>query len=103
MCGISGIAFSSRSGRDVNEATLVRMRDVLRHRGPDDAGLFIEGPVGLAHRRLSIIDLALGHQPMPNGDGSLQIVFNGKYTITPTTGRVWRLVGTCLRRIPIRR
>ena len=78
MCGISGIAFGSRSSRVVSEATLVRMRDVLRHRGPDDAGLFIEGPVGLAHRRLSIVDLALGHQPMPNEDGSLQIVFNGE-------------------------
>jgi asparagine synthase (glutamine-hydrolysing) len=78
MCGISGIAFSSRSGRDVNEVLLVRMRDVLRHRGPDDAGLFIEGSVGIAHRRLSIVDLTMGHQPMPNEDGSLQIVFNGE-------------------------
>ena len=78
MCGINGIALSSRSGREVDEATLIRMRDVLWHRGPDDAGLFIEGPVGIAHRRLSIVDLALGHQPMPNEDGSLQIVFNGE-------------------------
>jgi asparagine synthase (glutamine-hydrolysing) len=54
------------------------MRDVLRHRGPDDAGLFIEGPIGLAHRRLSIVDLATGHQPMSNGDGSIQIVYNGE-------------------------
>ncbi len=78
MCGINGIAFSSRSSRQVDQSTLVRMRDVLRHRGPDDAGLFIEGPVGIAHRRLSIVDLAMGHQPMPNEDGSLQIVFNGE-------------------------
>lgn len=78
MCGISGIAFSGRSSREADEATLVRMRDILHHRGPDDAGLFIEGPVGIAHRRLSIVDLALGHQPMPNEDGSLQIVFNGE-------------------------
>ena len=78
MCGINGIAFSSQSSREVDEATLIRMRDVLHHRGPDDAGLFIEGPVGIAHRRLSIVDLALGHQPMPNEDGSLQIVFNGE-------------------------
>jgi len=62
----------------VSEALLLRMRDVLRHRGPDDAGIFIEGPVGLAHRRLSIVDLATGHQPMANEDGSLQIVFNGE-------------------------
>src|SRR5882724_448283 len=78
MCGISGIAYSPRRASQVNEALLVRMRDVLRHRGPDDAGLFIEGPVGLAHRRLSIVDLAAGHQPMPNEDGSIQIVFNGE-------------------------
>jgi asparagine synthase (glutamine-hydrolysing) len=78
MCGINGIVFSSRSGRSVAEDVLVRMRDVQHHRGPDDSGLFIEGPVGLAHRRLSIVDLATGHQPMTNEDGSLQIVFNGE-------------------------
>jgi asparagine synthase (glutamine-hydrolysing) len=78
MCGINGIALSSRSTRQLDEATLVRMRDVLRHRGPDDAGFFLEGPVGLAHRRLSIVDLATGHQPMTNEDGSLKIVFNGE-------------------------
>ena len=78
MCGISGICLSSRRTSNVNEAVLVRMRDVLQHRGPDDAGLFIEGPVGLAHRRLSIVDLATGHQPMGNEDGSLQIVYNGE-------------------------
>jgi asparagine synthase (glutamine-hydrolysing) len=54
------------------------MRDVLRHRGPDDAGIFIEGPIGIAHRRLSIVDLATGHQPMANEDGLLRIVFNGE-------------------------
>jgi asparagine synthase (glutamine-hydrolysing) len=49
------------------------------HRGPDDEGLFVEGPVGLGHRRLSIIDLtSAGHQPMTNEDGSLQVVFNGE-------------------------
>jgi asparagine synthase (glutamine-hydrolysing) len=78
MCGISGIAHSARRASDVSEAVLLRMRDILRHRGPDDAGLFVEGPVGLAHRRLSIVDLAAGHQPMANGDGSLRIVFNGE-------------------------
>ncbi len=78
MCGINGIALSSRRGSAVSETTLVRMRDVLQHRGPDDAGLYIEGPIGLAHRRLSIVDLASGHQPMSNEDGSLKIVFNGE-------------------------
>ena len=78
MCGINGIALSSRRAQRVDEAVLVRMRDVLHHRGPDDAGLFIDGPIGLAHRRLSIVDLATGHQPMTNEDGSLKIVFNGE-------------------------
>jgi len=54
------------------------MRDILYHRGPDDAGLFVDNSVGLAHRRLSIVDLSAGHQPMPNEDGSVQIVFNGE-------------------------
>ncbi len=78
MCGISGIVYSRQSSREVSKSILVRMRDVLQHRGPDDAGLFIEGPVGLAHRRLSIVDLSLGHQPMTNEDGTLQIIFNGE-------------------------
>ena len=78
MCGINGIALSSRSGRSVDESTLTRMRDVLRHRGPDDAGVFLEGPIGLGHRRLSIVDLAAGHQPISNEDGSLKIVYNGE-------------------------
>jgi asparagine synthase (glutamine-hydrolysing) len=54
------------------------MRDVLEHRGPDDYGIFIDGNVGLGHRRLSIVDVAAGHQPMINEDGSLHIVYNGE-------------------------
>lgn len=57
---------------------LVRMREVQRHRGPDGAGLWVEGPVGLAHRRLAIVDVAGGHQPMANEDESIWIVFNGE-------------------------
>ncbi len=78
MCGINGIAFSSRSGRRVERVALESMRDVLTHRGPDDYGIFIDGPVGLGHRRLSIVDVAAGHQPMTNEDGALQIVYNGE-------------------------
>src|SRR5918998_1968870 len=78
MCGINGIALSSRSGRVVSAGLVERMRDVLTHRGPDDDGLFVEGSVGLGHRRLSIVDVAAGHQPMTNEDGSLQIVYNGE-------------------------
>jgi asparagine synthase (glutamine-hydrolysing) len=78
MCGINGIAFSSRSGRTVDVRVLERMRDVIRHRGPDDEGIFVDGRVGLGHRRLSIVDVAAGHQPMTNEDGSLRIIYNGE-------------------------
>src|SRR3989442_4857023 len=54
------------------------MRDVLRHRGPDGAGLWIDGPVGLGHRRLAIVDVAGGHQPMANEDQTAWIVFSGE-------------------------
>jgi len=57
---------------------LLLMRDVITHRGPDDAGIFIDDHAGLAHRRLSIVDLAAGHQPLGNEDGSIQVVFNGE-------------------------
>ena len=78
MCGINGIALSSRSGRSLDGSVLERMRDVIMHRGPDDVGIFIDGNVGLGHRRLSIVDVASGHQPMTNEDGALQITYNGE-------------------------
>ena len=77
MCGIAGIVqFDSYA--TVDAARLRRMRDVLTHRGPDGEGMFISGPVGLAHRRLSIIDVAGGQQPMSNEDGTVTLVFNGE-------------------------
>jgi len=78
MCGINGIAFSSRSRRLIDVAVLERMRDVITHRGPDDEGIFVDGRIGLGHRRLSIVDVAAGHQPMTNEDGSLHITYNGE-------------------------
>ncbi len=54
------------------------MRDVITHRGPDDEGIFIDEGIGLGHRRLSIVDVASGHQPMTNEDGSLHIIYNGE-------------------------
>src|SRR5436309_7416260 len=78
MCGINGIALSSRSRRQFDVRVLERMRDVITHRGPDDEGIFVDGRVGLGHRRLSIVDVAAGHQPMTNEDGALQIVYNGE-------------------------
>jgi asparagine synthase (glutamine-hydrolysing) len=78
MCGINGIAFSGRSRRRVDATALKTMRDVITHRGPDDEGIYIDENVGLGHRRLSIVDVASGHQPMTNEDGSLYITYNGE-------------------------
>ena len=77
MCGIAGLLSFDRGGR-VNPARLTAMRDSLEHRGPDGEGLMVEGPVGLAHRRLAIVDVAGGHQPMCNEDRSVWVVFNGE-------------------------
>jgi len=77
MCAIVGIVKLDPRER-VEELRLKRMRDVLRHRGPDGAGLWIDGPVGLGHRRLAIVDVAGGHQPMANEDQTVWIVFNGE-------------------------
>jgi asparagine synthase (glutamine-hydrolysing) len=77
MCGIAGL--HHRAGAPIDAAQLERMRDLLRHRGPDDSGLWVDGPIGLAHRRLSIVDLSpLGRNPMPNEDESLWLVCNGE-------------------------
>ncbi len=77
MCGIAGI-FHSRDKREVNRALLTRMTDALSHRGPDDSGIFTAPGIGLGHRRLSILDLAGGHQPLFNEDHSVVIVYNGE-------------------------
>src|SRR5437763_1174257 len=78
MCGICGIAIPEHLRRRMDGAAVVRMRDALTHRGPDDAGLFVDSHVALGHRRLSIVDLSGGHQPMFNEDNSIAIVFNGE-------------------------
>lgn len=77
MCGIAGLLYHDQ-GRVCPTDTLIRMRDVMAYRGPDDCGVHVDGQIGLAHRRLSIIDLGGGHQPMSNKDGSLWIVYNGE-------------------------
>src|SRR6185437_16902664 len=78
MCGINGIALSRRSRRQMDREMVLRMRDLMTHRGPDEAGIFVDSRVALGHRRLSIVDVAAGHQPMTNEDGSLQITYNGE-------------------------
>lgn len=76
MCGICGIF--DQSGNPIDPGLLERMGKVIRHRGPDGDGRFIDKEIGLGHRRLSIIDLGGGAQPIGNEDGTLQIVFNGE-------------------------
>src|SRR4029453_7377009 len=80
MCGIGGI-INSGLGRDALEQRLLAMQRSLRHRGPDDEGLFLahDGDMGLVNTRLSILDLsAAGHQPMASTDGRYHIAFNGE-------------------------
>ena len=77
MCGITGL-FDTRHRRDFDRALLQRMNDSQAHRGPDGDGLHLEPGVALGHRRLSIIDVATGQQPLFNEDGSVVVVFNGE-------------------------
>jgi asparagine synthase (glutamine-hydrolysing) len=77
MCGICGKLIFDREAK-VPEALVRAMADTMYHRGPDDDGYYISGPVGLGFRRLSIIDLQSGHQPVGNEDGTIQIIFNGE-------------------------
>lgn len=69
---------SPASGKRINERLLTEMRDAIDYRGPDDAGIFIDETIGLAHRRLSIVDVAHGQQPMFNADKSCAIIYNGE-------------------------
>src|SRR5580704_12267855 len=80
VCGILGVL--SRDGAPLAPERLERMRDTMTHRGPDDSGLWMRDPqrdVGLAHRRLAIVDLShAGRQPMGSEDGRVQVTFNGE-------------------------
>ncbi len=76
MCGICGVVYGS--GGKADEAALRRAAGLIAHRGPDDEGVFIDGPAGLAMRRLAIIDLSTGHQPLSYENGRYWIVFNGE-------------------------
>lgn len=77
MCGICG-KLMLEPGEAVSPALVKTMADTIQHRGPDDEGYYVSGQVGLGFRRLSIIDLNSGHQPISNEDGSIWIVFNGE-------------------------
>jgi len=77
VCGIAGIVAADQLHAD-ERARLPLMRDVITHRGPDDAGTYCDGRAGLVHRRLSIVDLASGHQPLANEDETVWVAFNGE-------------------------
>src|ERR1041384_8151927 len=77
MCAICGIVNFKASDR-VDPVIVQRMTDAQAHRGPDGEGVFVEDNAGMGHRRLSIIDLSGGRQPMYNEDGSVVVVFNGE-------------------------
>src|ERR1700704_99427 len=77
MCGIAGILEFARDTR-AEAAALRAMCQVIAHRGPDDDGFHTDGPLPIGMGRLSIVDVAGGHQPISNEDGSITIVFNGE-------------------------
>jgi asparagine synthase (glutamine-hydrolysing) len=77
MCGITGI-FDTRGSREIQREVLHRMNESQLHRGPDDGSLHLEPGLGMGHRRLSIIDISTGQQPLHSADGSVVIVFNGE-------------------------
>lgn len=78
MCGINGIVFSPDSGRNVSEARIIAMSEILHHRGPDGTGVFVDGNIGLGHRRLSIVDVEHGAQPMWDSEQTHVISYNGE-------------------------
>jgi len=77
MCGICGHLNLER-GRAVESALLDEMNKTLQHRGPDDEGFYVDGNIGMAMRRLAIIDVIGGHQPIANEDGTVVVTFNGE-------------------------
>jgi asparagine synthase (glutamine-hydrolysing) len=77
MCGLCGVALADPRAT-VDPVVIERMRESIHHRGPDDAGAYVRGRVGLGHQRLSIIDLGHGHQPMANEDETVWIAYNGE-------------------------
>ncbi|HEX7941027.1 MAG TPA: asparagine synthase (glutamine-hydrolyzing) [Gemmatimonadaceae bacterium] len=84
MCGICGIVIPDGSSRSIDEGAFTRLRDTITHRGPDGYGVFVEPGVALGHRRLSIVDVVHGTQPMASEDGSLQLIYNGEVFNHPT-------------------
>lgn len=96
MCGICG-QYNFGTEAPVLRADIERMTRTLVHRGPDDEGAYVSGPLGLGFRRLSIIDLAGGHQPMSDAEGSVWVVFNGEIYNFPELRRELESCGHIFR------
>ena len=77
MCGFAGL-FDLRGQRDINRAVVERMADAIRHRGPEEDGVFTEKAITVAHRRLKILGLYDGQQPIYNEDRSVAVICNGE-------------------------
>ena len=84
MCGFCGVAAPTSSNRQVTRDLIERMNATIVHRGPDADGIFVQGGIGLGHRRLSIVDVARGAQPMSVRNGEVQMVYNGEVYNHPT-------------------
>ena len=96
MCGVAGVF--NLDGRPASAAVLRKMTDAMAHRGPDDEGVHTDGPMGLGHRRLAIIDLsAAGHQPMLTDDGRLALSYNGEVYNFRELRRELEAAGHCFR------
>ena len=102
MCGIAGFVSQEAlvTDRENAERVLDRMCRRIAHRGPDEQGMFVEGPVALGMRRLSIIDLAGGHQPMSGCDRAVKIVFNGEILTTGNCNAHSKRAGIISNQIP---
>ncbi|MCC6316292.1 MAG: asparagine synthase (glutamine-hydrolyzing) [Gemmatimonadaceae bacterium] len=87
MCGIAGIVIPNRSSVRLDRALAERMRDVIAHRGPDGVGLYLTDRVALGHRRLAIVDVEHGAQPMASDDGRIQLIYNGEIYNHPELSR----------------
>lgn len=96
MCGISGAAWTD-AGKPLGEDELAAMMDRMAHRGPDDSGTYRDGHAALGFRRLSIVDLVGGHQPLSNEDGTVWTVFNGEIYNFPALRRRLEARGHTLR------
>ena len=101
MCGIVGIL--RWDGRSVDPTDLDRMNHTLIHRGPDEQGGLTRGSFGMAMRRLSVIDVAGGHQPLSNEDGQYPSSATAKYTTTANCGLNCARPAIRLKRVPTRK